>query len=81
MHTFYVIYSPSIDSYYIGSTSDEPSERLRRHNANHSGYTGRASDWGFVHTEQFETKAEAMNREREVKAWKSRRRIVELIGA
>ncbi|MSQ79420.1 MAG: GIY-YIG nuclease family protein [Flavobacteriaceae bacterium] len=60
VHTFCIIYSKVIDGYYVGSTSDEPSERLRRHNSDHKGHTGKATDWGFVHTEQFASKQETM---------------------
>ena len=41
MWTFYILYSPSADSYYIGFTGDDPLQRLRRHNTNHMGFTGK----------------------------------------
>ena len=71
MAVFYILYSKSIDKFYIGATCDEMDERLRRHNSNHKGFTGKASDWTVVYFEYFDTKESAFTREREVKKWKS----------
>jgi len=79
MYHLYILYSPIKDKYYIGSTSDELSQRLRRHNSNHKGFTGQASDWQIVYTETFPEKSLALKRELEIKAWKSRKRVEQLI--
>ncbi|WP_416188627.1 GIY-YIG nuclease family protein [Proteiniphilum sp.] len=79
MYKFYILYSEKLDRYYIGSTGDEIGERLRRHNSNHRGFTGRANDWIIMYTESFDTKALAGHREREVKKWKSRKLLEKLI--
>lgn len=79
MCKFYILYSEKLDRYYIGSTGDDINERLRRHNSNHKGFTGRASDWIIMYTENFETKALAGQRERDVKKWKSRKLVEKLI--
>jgi putative endonuclease len=71
-HT-YILYSQTADKYYIGSTSDTLESRLYKHNANHKGFTGKAADWKIVYSEQFETKVDAMQRERQIKSWKSRK--------
>ena len=76
----YILYSPSKDRYYIGHTCDTLQERLRKHNSHHKGYTGIASDWEEVWSESFSSKEEAYAREREIKGWKSRKRIEELIA-
>ncbi|WP_236664935.1 GIY-YIG nuclease family protein [Marivirga atlantica] len=68
-----------MDKYYCGHTCDKLSERLRRHNSNHNGYTGKASDWEVVYSEQFDDKQTAQRREMEVKKWKSRKKIISLI--
>lgn len=68
MFCTYILYSTAIDSYYVGFTTDVMSERLRRPNSNHKGFTGRASDWTVMYTETFPTKAEAMRREKEIKS-------------
>ncbi len=74
----YILYSVQKDRYYIGSTGDDLNERLRRHNTNHKGFTGTASDWTYFHLEEFSSKDEAVKREKEIKSMKSRRYIESL---
>jgi putative endonuclease len=81
MFVFYILYSKIVDKYYVGHTGDEITERLRKHNANHRGFTGNVGDWVIVHTEIFTTKEDAYRREREVKNWKSRKLIEKLVGS
>ncbi|NMM47201.1 GIY-YIG nuclease family protein [Marinigracilibium pacificum] len=78
----YILYSRILDKYYVGHTGDKLSEHLRKHNSNHKGFTGRASDWELVYHEEFETKTDAYAREREIKGWKSRKKIeaLSLVG-
>ena len=80
MNHFYILYSKSIDKFYIGHTSDDLDERIRRHNTNHNGFTGRANDWKLVYKEEFYQKSIARKRETQVKSWKSRNKIQELIN-
>ena len=80
MFTFYILYSASKDRYYIGHTGDEMEERLRRHNSDHKGFTGKTGDWQIVYTELYTAKEEAYARERIVKKWKSRIMIEALIN-
>ena len=75
----YILYSFQLDKFYVGHTCDNMDERLRTHLSNHSGYTSKAKDWDVVHTESYSDKASAYRREREIKGWKSRRLIIELI--
>jgi putative endonuclease len=75
----YILFSSTLNKYYIGHTGDDLQERLRKHNTNHAGFTGGYGDWLVVYAEQFETKALAYAREREIKNWKSRKRIERLI--
>ena len=77
----YIIYSIKLDRYYVGSTCDDLNERLRRHNSNHKGFTGKANDWNFVYIEEFESTTTARKRERQIKTWKSRKMILELISS
>ncbi|MDD3891944.1 MAG: GIY-YIG nuclease family protein [Bacteroidales bacterium] len=71
----YILYSANLNKHYVGATRGVLDQRIRRHNANHKGFTGRANDWVLLHTETFETFELALRREREIKAWKSRKRI------
>ena len=67
--SFYILFSRSVNKYYAGHTSEPIEERLRKHNSNHKGYTGKFQDWIIAYEEKFETKQLAYAREREVKAW------------
>jgi len=77
----YIIYSSLKDRYYIGHTGEELAERLRKHNSNHRGFTGRIGDWTIVYSEDYDSKSDAYKRELEIKSWKSRKRIEKLIGS
>jgi putative endonuclease len=74
----YILYSVSLDLYYIGSSANLE-ERLRKHLANHKGFTSRAKDWFICYSESFSEKKEALKRERQLKSWKSREKIRQLI--
>ena len=79
---FYILFSASKNRYYIGATCDDLKERVRKHNSNHKkGFTGTVNDWKVVYSEDFKTKEEAFFREREVKRWKSRKKIETLISS
>lgn len=78
--TVYIIYSAKLDKYYIGFTSGEIGERLRRHNGASRNFTGKANDWEVKYYEEFDEKGKALKREKEIKALKSRRLIEEMIS-
>ncbi len=77
--SFYILFSASRNAFYVGHTCDDLSERLRKHNSNHKGFTGVNVDWKVVYFESFPDKSTAYKREREVKSWKSRKKLMELI--
>jgi putative endonuclease len=79
-YTVYILFSSSKNKYYIGFTGDDITERLRKHNTNHKGFTGKAPDWGLMYQEKYPTKNEAIKRELQIKNWKSRKLIEKLIG-
>ena len=81
MYTVYILYSATLDRYYIGYTSDLITTRLKKHLANHKGFTGKQTDWIVVYTEEYINKNEAMQRERQIKNWKSRVMIEKLINS
>ncbi|HAV02945.1 MAG TPA: excinuclease ABC subunit C [Chryseobacterium sp.] len=81
MFTVYILFSETADKFYTGFTSELVEERLRKHLSNHSGFTAKTKDWKIVHTEQFENKSEALQREKEIKNWKSKSRILKLISS
>jgi len=74
----YILYSESLDLYYIGC-SENPQVRLRKHLSNHKGFTSKAKDWFISYSERFDSKTEALKREKQIKNWKSREMIQKLI--
>jgi putative endonuclease len=76
----YILFSASKNSYYIGYTGDDLTERLRKHNSNHKGFTGNIGDWICMYQECYDVKSDAMKREKQIKNWKSRKLIEKLIG-
>lgn len=74
----YILYSEELDKYYIGATADV-SGRLRRHLSHHKGFTGKAPDWILKWKQKFTLKTDAIKREKQIKAWKSRSMIERLI--
>ncbi len=81
MYKLYILYSDIKNRYYIGYSADELLERIRKHNSNHHGFTGKTGDWKLVYHENYNAKELALKREKEIKAWKSRKMIEKLISS
>jgi putative endonuclease len=81
LYKTYILFSAALNRYYVGHTGDELSQRVRRHLSEHKGFTAKAKDWKLVHFELYGTKKEAYAREREIKGWKSRKRILQLCSS
>ena len=80
MYFVYIIFSPSRNKFYVGSSSD-PEGRLQKHNTNHVGFTGKTGDWEMKFREDFVDKDHALKREKQIKGWKSRLMIEKLIAS
>jgi len=76
----YILYSKTADRFYIGSTCGDLYERIRKHNSNHKGYTGKVNDWELMHHEAFQDVSSARKREMQIKGWKSRKMIEALVN-
>jgi putative endonuclease len=76
----YILQSEKDGTYYIGHTSDLEA-RLRRHNQGRSAYTRNKAPWRLLYKEVLNSKAEVMNREREIKGKKGREYIDYLVRA
>ena len=72
----YILKSHKDGSYYIGVTNDLD-ERLSRHNAGHVKSTKNKRPLIRIFSKAYESKSEAMDRERKLKNLKSRKRIQE----
>ena len=79
MYYTYIIHAASIDRYYVG-ISENPTERLKKHNAKNKGFTNQAADWKIVFLRMFESKREALDFEKLIKNWKSKIKIQKLIA-
>ena len=75
----YILYSLSLDKFYIGHTCEDINDRLRKHISNHKGFTAKTKDWEIVYSEEFDNKSRAYERERTIKSWKSKKKIKQLI--
>ena len=79
----YILQSESTSQYYIGHT-DDLDRRIYQHNdAEYHGskHTKRnKGPWTCVYTEEFTTRSEAMKREKEMKAKKSKKYIEYLLS-
>ena len=78
MYYCYILYSEKLDKYYIGSTKDTDG-RLRRHNSSNKGFTSTGKPWVMKYTEAFDDKSSAQKRELQLKSWKSRVALEDLI--
>ena len=77
--SIYILYSTKVDKYYVGE-SEDVATRLKSHLSGISKFTSIADDWKIVYTEEYETRTEAIRREREIKKKKSRKYIEWLIS-
>jgi putative endonuclease len=77
----YILYSASLDKYYIGFTGDILEERIRKHNSIHKGFTGKAKDWVLKFSQAFKSKQDAISKERDIKNQKSRTYLEVLISS
>lgn len=78
----YILFSHSLDSYYIGSTSASADLRLLLHNHKFFGakaFTAKASDWSIFWSLETVSIQHAKRIERKIKSMKSRIYIQNLI--
>ncbi len=78
MFIVYALYSKDYNKIYIGMTSDLE-KRLFAHNNLPKGWTAKFRPWIILHTEEFNTKKEALQREKQLKSAKGREYLWDLI--
>ena len=66
-------------SFYVGQSNDLD-YRVSKHNNGFSKYTSSKTPWRLVYFEMFETRKEALQREKEIKRMKSNKYILQLIA-
>ncbi|MBK5284150.1 MAG: GIY-YIG nuclease family protein [Bacteroidia bacterium] len=62
----YILYSESLERYYIGQTSDIE-KRLQRHNRGVVNSTSKGTPWKLVYKESLTSRGETVKKEREIK--------------
>jgi putative endonuclease len=80
MWSVYILYSASIDTYYIGQT-DDIAIRFQQHK-NHSGsdtFTKRAEDWKEFLQIKCTSRVQALSIEKHIKRMKSRKYLINLL--
>ena len=66
----YIIQFEVYNTFYKGYTQN-PEYRLYQHNNGESRYTSNKTQWKLVYLEEFETKREAVIREKQIKRFNS----------
>jgi len=66
------------NSYYIGSCNNIE-KRVSLHNSGKVISTKRYMPWKLIHLEKYKSLSEAVKRERQIKSWKDRNAIENLI--
>ena len=74
----YVLYSKELETFYAAYSANRE-KRLRKHNTSNKSYTGKRNHWKILCTEEFSSKAETMHHQKEIKKWKSKKMILQLI--
>ena len=75
MFWVYVLDSPSCDKIYVGFTSDLEGRLVAHNHESNKGWTRSFKPWQLIYHEKFQTKAEAMVREKQLKIANCRRFI------
>ncbi|MCH7497516.1 MAG: GIY-YIG nuclease family protein [Candidatus Marinimicrobia bacterium] len=79
MHYLYILFSDSLDKFYVGS-SHNPETSLTYHNNSNKGWTKRGRPWRLVFQQGFPNRREAQKVERFVKTQKSTRFIQKVLS-
>ncbi len=72
MYFVYVLYSENYDKIYIGMTSNLEQRLLSHSELSKKGWTIKFRPWKMVYKESFQTKKEALKREKELKSFRGR---------
>ena len=75
MFIVYVLHSPSFDKIYIGFTANLQQRLLSHNKLGTKGYTLKFRPWEVIHTEEYDSKADALKREKQLKSSRGRNYI------
>jgi putative endonuclease len=77
--TVYLLYSPSFDKTYVGFTSNLEARLLSHNELGTKDWATKYKPWTLVHTEIFESKSEAMAREKFYKSGIGRNLFLQIL--
>ena len=80
MFTVYVLYSEKFDKIYIGFTSNLPQRLLSHNELATKGWTIKFRPWIVIYTEEYDQKPDALKREKQLKSFRGRQFIRNLIN-
>jgi putative endonuclease len=66
-YTVYILHSDQLNKFYLGKTSLKVEEGLAYHLKKHKGFTSLAKDWKIIHSQQLDSKSEALLLEKKIK--------------
>jgi putative endonuclease len=79
MYFTYVLYSKGFDKIYVGFSSELTSRLISHNDKRNTGWSSRYQPWELLYSEEHPTKSEAMQREKQLKSFRGREFIRELI--
>lgn len=79
MYYMYVLQSLKDKKYYVGSC-ENLEERLIRHNQGRETATKHRTPFNLIYSESYNTRTEALNRERQIKSYKGGNAFKKLIN-
>lgn len=77
MYVVYILFSPTLNKYYVGSTL-HLSIRLEEHNRGKSPFTKKGMPWNLIHHIECESHSEAVQLENKIKKRGIGRYLVDL---
>ena len=80
MYTVYVLFSRKYDKIYIGYTSNLERRLISHNELGTKGWTKRFRPWELVYKEEYKSKSEAMQREKELKGYRGKEFIRGLLA-
>ena len=69
MFIVYILFSFKLKKYYIGHTNNF-NKRFQEHNKGISTFTKSGIPWKIVYSEEYQTRIEAIKREKQIKSYK-----------
>ncbi len=78
MYCVYILEN-EVGNHYVGYTSDL-AKRIKGHNSSKSRWTRKKAPWHLIYKEEYPTKKEAFQRERQIKRYKGGEALHKLLA-